>query len=144
MQNPPNRIPAEQQPPQTRVWVQNPSRAGLFGWLFRYVLFAILILGVGGAYGGLQLYRYNFETIELLRESALSWEVEARSRGFDLHTRVAEVAFENLADEKERRFFNEVKTSFNLDDETVDRLIEVGGRLLRESPDFQAFLSHVK
>ena len=32
----------------------------------------------------------------------------------------------------------------NLDDTTVDRLIEVGGRLLRESPDFQKFLTSLK
>jgi len=36
-----------------------------------------------------------------------------------------------------------VKTSFSLDDETVDRLIAVGGRLLRESPDFKDFLATV-
>ena len=53
---------------------------------------------------------------------------------------VAEVAFEYLDDPKERAFFDGVETSFNLDDETVDRLIEVGGRLLRESPDFKEFL----
>ena len=35
-------------------------------------------------------------------------------------------------------------TSFNLDDTTVDRLIEVGGRLLRESQDFQDFLARQK
>ena len=34
--------------------------------------------------------------------------------------------------------------SFSLDDKTVDRLIEVGGRLLRESPDFKQFLDAAK
>ena len=57
---------------------------------------------------------------------------------------VVEVAFNDLDDPKERRYFNDVETSFNLDDKTVDRLIEVGGRLLRESPDFQKFLRDVK
>lgn len=55
---PPNRTPAESQLPLTRVWVLNPSRAGLFGWLFRYVVFAFLTLGLAAAYGGLELYRY--------------------------------------------------------------------------------------
>ena len=50
-----------------------------------------------------------------------------------------EVSFELLEDREEREFFENVKTSFDLDDETVDRLIEVGGRLLRESPDYQEF-----
>ncbi len=54
---------------------------------------------------------------------------------------MVEVAFENLADAEERAYFNEVPTSLSLDDDTIDRLIEVGGRLLRESLDFQAFLA---
>ena len=41
-------------------------------------------------------------------------------------------------------FFNAVGTSFNLDDETVDRLIEVGRRLLRESPDFQQLVASLR
>ncbi len=55
-----------------------------------------------------------------------------------------EVAFEALADEEEREFFNNVATSFKLDDETVDRLIEVGGRLLRESPEFAKLLTELR
>jgi uncharacterized tellurite resistance protein B-like protein len=57
---------------------------------------------------------------------------------------VVEVAFENLESPTEREYFNDVDTSFNLDDKTVDRLIEVGGRLLRESADFKQFLARVK
>jgi NTE family protein len=54
---------------------------------------------------------------------------------------IVEIAFDNLKDPEERKFFNSVKTSFNLDDATVDRLIEVGGRLLRESPEYQKLLA---
>ena len=50
------------------------------------------------------------------------------------------VSFGQLEDEEERRFFNAVPTNFNLGDEVVDRLREVGGRLLRDSPDFQRLL----
>ena len=61
-----------------------------------------------------------------------------------VQTYLIEVAFEILADEEEREFFNNVPTSFVLDDETVDRLIEVGGRLLRESPEFVKLLSELR
>jgi NTE family protein len=37
--------------------------------------------------------------------------------------------------------FDNVATALKLKDVTVDRLIEVGGRLLREATDFQAFLA---
>jgi NTE family protein len=93
---------------------------------------------------GTGIYRYNFETIELLRRRADEWETHAAKRGLSLDTFVAEVAFENLSDASERKFFNEISTTWNLDDETVDRLIEAGGRLLRDSPDFKQFMETVK
>jgi NTE family protein len=97
-----------------------------------------------GAISGTGIYRYNFETIELLRESAQRWSLEEEKRGSEMTPYVAEVAFDSLQDRDEREFFNQVKTSFKLDDETIDRLIEVGGRLLRETPEFQQFLADMK
>jgi NTE family protein len=53
---------------------------------------------------------------------------------------VAELSFDNLANESERRYFKDLPTSFALRREEVDRLIAVGGRLLAENPQFQTFL----
>ena len=39
------------------------------------------------------------------------------------------------------RPMGEIPTTFTLPDETVDRLIEAGRRLLRESPEFQRLLA---
>ena len=72
--------------------------------------------------------------------SAQQWGREAANRGHGLNVQVAEVAFDNLKDAKDREFFDGVATSFNLGDEAVDRLIAVGGQLLRESPEFLQFL----
>jgi NTE family protein len=95
---------------------------------------------------GVQIQSYNFETIELLRTSMESWarELPPDSDGRSVQTYLIELAFETLADEEEREFFNNVATSFVLDDETVDRLIEVGGRLLRESPEFAKLLTELR
>jgi NTE family protein len=92
---------------------------------------------------GVQIYTYNFETLELMRESLRNWEGDLRrdGNGAEVHTYVADVAFEALEDPKERAYFNELPTSFTLDDEQVDRLIEAGRRLLRESPDFKRLLA---
>jgi len=87
------------------------------------------------------MYRYNFETVELLRSEMSQWLDDPSLGTPDDSGHVVEVAFENLANAEEREYFNEVPTSLSLHDDTVDRLIEVGGRLLRESPDFQAFLA---
>jgi len=96
------------------------------------------------AISGTGIYRYNFETMELLPESVVQWADQTATRGVRFEPFVAEVAFDSLSDPKEREFFNDVATRFNLDDTTIDRLIEVGGRLLRESHDFKQFLSNRK
>jgi len=92
---------------------------------------------------GTGIYRYNFETIELLRESVAAWSQQVESHGL-MQADVVEVAFDYLEDAEERVFFDGIATSFNLDDETIDRLIEVGGRLLRESPDFKDFIAQLQ
>ncbi len=53
----------DQPPQQARadapvVWVANPSRAGLLGWLFRYLAFAVVGLGWVAVLVGISAYRY--------------------------------------------------------------------------------------
>jgi len=94
------------------------------------------------AVSSVQIYSYNFETLELLRESMNSWNRElssAESAGPST-AYIAEVSFANVADEQERQSLNELPTSFSLSDEQVDDLIAVGRRELRRSPDFQRLL----
>jgi len=95
---------------------------------------------------GIYNYNYNFETLELMRESLSNWvsELPPDAHGRRVQTYLIDVAFDALEDPRERDFFNAIGTSFNLDDETVDRLIEVGRRLLRESPDFQRLVASLK
>ena len=54
-----------------------------------------------------------------------------------------EVAEHQIEDPDERDFFDNVPTSLGLDDETVDRLVEIGRRLLRESEEFQELLAQL-
>lgn len=49
-----------------------------------------------------------------------------------------DISFDAIPDPKERASFMNLPTSFALPPEDVDRLREVAGRLMRESPDFQA------
>lgn len=65
--------------------------------------------------------------------SAMGRSDHASAREFHL----VEVNFDHLADPVERKFFNELPTALSLPSKTVDRLREVGGRLLRESGEFQ-------
>ena len=47
---------------------------------------------------------------------------------------VVDVTFDAIRDPKEREYFMNLPTSFVLPAEDVDRLREVAGRLLRQSP----------
>jgi NTE family protein len=57
---------------------------------------------------------------------------------------MAAVTFDSLKDPAERAYFKQVKTRLTLPKEQVDRLREVGGRLLREAPAFQRLLTDLK
>jgi len=95
-----------------------------------------------GSVSSTQIYSYNFDTIELMRESMERWakELPPGPDGRRIDARLIVVDFDALTDPAERAFFNAVPTSLSLPDETVDRLIAVGRKLLRESPDYQGLV----
>jgi NTE family protein len=47
------------------------------------------------------------------------------------------VSFDDLRDERQLHYFNELPTSFELEADAVDRLCATARSLLRESPAFQ-------
>jgi NTE family protein len=102
--------------------------------------FAALMNTVAGG----QIRRYNFETLLLAEEMLHRWGRELSTDEHRVTTHMINVSFEEIRDEKERRFFNGIPTNFNLSDAVVDRLREVGRRLLRESPSFQRLLRELR
>jgi len=104
--------------------------------------------------------RYSFETVELMKDRAevASWRrrmrvaeaqlagatrEEAEARYPETRFHVLEINFENLSDPEERDYFMNLPTSFVLEDEQVDHLREVAGRLLRQSPVYQELLAEL-
>ncbi len=108
---------------------------------------------------GVPIDRFSFETIEIMkdREEIYGWRREililkARMAGktqaeaeasvalpkLTLHT--MDVSFDAIKDAKERDRFMNMPTTFVLPPDDVDRLREIGARLLREAPDFQELL----
>ena len=53
---------------------------------------------------------------------------------------VMEVSFDRIIDPVRRGQFRELPTSFALPDMQVDRLRQVAGELMRQSPDYQAIV----
>ena len=75
--------------------------------------------------------RYSFEAVEATRDQLARWAAAEKGRAAYL----VEVGFDGLADPAEKKYFRGLPTSFKLEPEQVDRLREVGGRLLRDSPE---------
>ncbi|MBN8507248.1 MAG: patatin-like phospholipase family protein [Burkholderiales bacterium] len=103
---------------------------------------------------GVPIDRYSFETVELMKDRAeiSKWRRElrvaqARLAGMSeaqaeasvpkISLEVLDVSFDAIADPKERDYFMNLPTSFVLQPDEVDRLREVAGRVLRQSPEFQ-------
>jgi NTE family protein len=90
--------------------------------------------------------RYSTESIIQLRESFKDWEKEINASraeygpASEVKFYLIEVTFDLLENSTERDFFNLIPTAFRLQEETVDKLREVAGRLIRQSPDFQKLM----
>jgi NTE family protein len=82
--------------------------------------------------------------MELLDENMQRWAASLDRHGDPVQAHLIEIAEHQIDDPDDRKFFNNVPTSLSLDDETVDRLIEIGRRLLRESPDFKNLVSQLQ
>jgi NTE family protein len=93
---------------------------------------------------GAQIRRYNFESLLLVRSSVHDFEKTLSRPGHPVRGHLVEVSFDTLEDEEERRYFKRLPTSFSLSDEEVDRLREVGRRLLAESPAFRELLDQLR
>ena len=108
---------------------------------------------------GVPIDRFSFETVEIMkdREEIYGWRREiqvlkARVAGkteaeaeasvalprLTLHT--MDVSFDAIKDAKERERFMNMPTTFVLPPDDVDRLRDIGARLLRESSDYQDLL----
>lgn len=103
---------------------------------------------------------FSYESVELLKDIAQRWAnrrkfqvVEKRLAGLSKQAAEAavpqltfdaiDVSFDAIPDAAERRYFMDLPTTFRLPDEAVDRLRELGGRLLRESKTARQLLDRV-
>jgi NTE family protein len=84
--------------------------------------------------------RYSLEAVEAARDQLARWAAAVPGRRAFL----VEVSFDGIADATERKYFYELPTSFALEDEQVDKLREIAGRLLRESPTFRKALEDLR
>ena len=97
--------------------------------------------------------RYNFETIELLKENMQKWTKEINERRCkepaaesgtepcrEISFYIIEVTFDALKDESERIYLKGLPTSLKLPSEAVDRLRKAAKEILTSSEEFQRLL----
>jgi len=93
---------------------------------------------------GIPVDRISLDAVEQVREKLAAWQADAPRGGPPRRGYLASVTFDSLKDPAERTYFKQVKTRLTLPKDQVDRLREVGGRLLREAPGFQRLLADLK
>ena len=97
-----------------------------------------------GALSDIPLNLYSTETKSLLRDKLEQWAEESSTNDNPVASYFIELNFADLQDPEERDFFNDLPTSFVLEKEQVDRLIEVAGKLLGQNKNYQRLLENLK
>jgi NTE family protein len=94
------------------------------------------------AMNDIQVHRYSSDTIELMKQSLAEWAKALSTPARPVTAYFIQLSFRDLAPER-RKSFNQIPTRFALNNEQVDRLIAVGGELLRSNPEFQRLLADI-
>ena len=90
-----------------------------------------------------QVNRYNFETIELIKQAYRA--SNARTSKWDPPKRftLIETSFVDVQDPVERKYLNGLPTSFHLPEQAVTRLRRAARDVLREDPAFRALTTRL-
>jgi NTE family protein len=90
--------------------------------------------------------RYTLETMALVEEQAKGWarDLPAHPDGRPADVRIVDVSFERVSDPATRLRLNNIPTTFVLDDESVDDLIDAARDLLRADPDYAALVDSLR
>lgn len=93
------------------------------------------------AMSDIQLHRYNNDTIALLKSSINRWANELSTPEQRVEPYFILLDLKGIQDDQQRSFLNQTPTSFSLTNEQVKGLIEAGGNLLRNHPEFRRLVS---
>jgi len=91
----------------------------------------------------IQLHLYNTETNVLLKEKLLEWTQMLSTPEQPITPYFIHLDVSKIKDDEERVYFNKIPTSFSLQKEQADKLIETARRLLQQNPVYQKLLHHL-
>lgn len=91
----------------------------------------------------IQLHLYNTESNSLLKEELMDF-VHAMSRsGSSIQPYFIELSIDDVKDPDEKLYLNKIPTSFTLEKEQVDKLIDTAKSLLHQNEDYQKLLTNI-
>jgi NTE family protein len=88
----------------------------------------------------IQLHLYNTETNTLLERELMSWADTISTDDHPVTPYFIELDVSDIRDPEEQAYFNSIPTSFSLEKEQADSLIDTARRLLRENPEYRKLL----
>ena len=91
----------------------------------------------------IQLHRYNAATIELFQQALKRWSQALSTKEKTVKDYFIEVSFKDVVESEKRAFFNRIPTSFSLDKEQADELIDTGRYLLKKHPVYQELIENL-
>jgi len=99
---------------------------------------------VVAAVSSTQINRYTLESLSLLEEAFHNWATELSTPEQPVIPFFIKLDFESIANVRQRKFLNNMATSFSLPDDEVDTLIDAGRILLRKSPEYRKLLAEIR
>ncbi len=91
----------------------------------------------------IQLHLYNTETNSLLKRELMRWADTVSTDDYPITPYFIELDVVNIENQDERVYFNKIPTSFSLEKEQADSLIDTARRLLRQNPEYQKLLREI-
>lgn len=88
----------------------------------------------------IQLHRYNLESNSLMKEELANWAISVSKPGKVMKPHFIEVNIEDADNPELFLFFNKIPTSLALEEEQVDKVIEIAKQLLRQSPEYKKLI----
>ena len=95
------------------------------------------------AVSDIQLHRYNSATIQLFQEGMHRWSEALSTPQKKVTDYFIEVSFKNVVEIEKQEFFNRIPTSFVLDKQQADELIQAGRTLLRNHPVYKQLIQNL-
>ena len=91
----------------------------------------------------IQLDLYNAETNALIKQNLVEWAEDVSTEENPVTSYFIELDVTDIEDPKKKQYFNKIPTSFSLEKEQADMLIETARRLLRKNPEYLKLLDEL-